>query len=422
MTTRPIVQKYAVARPGTADFAERRILVALIGAAFVGGLAFAAPPAFFPAIARDLDFSIALLGQMITGMLLLGAGFGLIAGPLADRHGYRRLLVLGALAAMASLLGVGLAPTYPVLLAAGLLGGVATATLPGLSMAVAGTAFHGAARPRAVGMATAGAAAAAVVGVPLLTVIGDATTWRAAFIVAALGAAGMAALLAAWTPSNAQRPATARRTVGFLAAFRPLLADRRMVRRYGALTLRSIVWFGLITYLGALITEEMGLSARVIGAASMLAGGGYVAGSLLASPVLGRLPARQAVVVSNLAMGAVALGVFSAELGAVGMLALLPCGGFASALGWVGMVTLLAAESPAGAGTTMALNGAIANLGAAGGGAAGGALLASGGFDALALGLPVVALAAALLVCRDAAVPNLAIRGRTADTHARPNT
>jgi predicted MFS family arabinose efflux permease len=48
----------------------------------------------------------------------------------------------------------------------------------------------------------------------------------------------------------------------------------------------------------------------------------------------------------------------------------------------------------------MALNGAVFNVGAAGGAGMGGLLLALGGYDALGLGLPVFALAAALVVWR----------------------
>jgi len=63
----------------------------------------------------------------------------------------------------------------------------------------------------------------------------------------------------------------------------------------------------------------------------------------------------------------------------------------------VGIVSLLASESPAGAATTMVLNGSILNLGSAGGATFCGLLIALGGYRVLAFGLPVFALAAALL-------------------------
>jgi predicted MFS family arabinose efflux permease len=70
------------------------------------------------------------------------------------------------------------------------------------------------------------------------------------------------------------------------------------------------------------------------------------------------------------------------------------------AVGWVGLAALLTAETPAGSGATMTLSGALFNVGAAGGAAIGGLLLALGGYAALALGLPVFAIAAAALVWR----------------------
>ena len=66
------------------------------------------------------------------------------------------------------------------------------------------------------------------------------------------------------------------------------------------------------------------------------------------------------------------------------------------------MAALLTAETPSGAGTTMTLNGSLFNLGAAGGSAIGGVLLALSGYQALAIGLPIFALGAALLSWRPA--------------------
>jgi len=66
------------------------------------------------------------------------------------------------------------------------------------------------------------------------------------------------------------------------------------------------------------------------------------------------------------------------------------------------MAALMTAETPSGAGTTMTLNGSLFNLGAAGGSAIGGALLALSGYQALSIGLPIFALGAALLSWRPA--------------------
>jgi predicted MFS family arabinose efflux permease len=87
---------------------------------------------------------------------------------------------------------------------------------------------------------------------------------------------------------------------------------------------------------------------------------------------------------------------FSAWLGTVATVCVLLVAAAAAAIGWVGLTALMTTETPAGAGTTMVLNGALFNLGAAAGAGIGGALLAVGGFDALAAVLPVFGLASAL--------------------------
>ena len=84
---------------------------------------------------------------------------------------------------------------------------------------------------------------------------------------------------------------------------------------------------------------------------------------------------------------------------------------FAGAIGWVGLTVLLTSETRAGAGATMVLNGSLYNLGAAVGAAAGGVLLASGGFDALAIGLPLFGLASAACVAMRPAGENAATTG-----------
>jgi predicted MFS family arabinose efflux permease len=75
-----------------------------------------------------------------------------------------------------------------------------------------------------------------------------------------------------------------------------------------------------------------------------------------------------------------------------------PIGAMLSGLASVGSTSLLAVESPAGAGTTMALNASLLNAGGAIGAAVGGILLAIGGYGAMAVGLPAFALLAAALV------------------------
>ena len=77
---------------------DRRTLVALGFGTFVAALVFVIPPLFFPQMARELQVSVPLLGQIMSAMLGLSVVLGLVIGPLSDRSGYRRLILVGLVA------------------------------------------------------------------------------------------------------------------------------------------------------------------------------------------------------------------------------------------------------------------------------------------------------------------------------------
>ena len=397
MEAEAVAEMDLVPPAGTPVAADRRVLPALCLGMFVAMLTFVAPAPFFPVMARDLGVGVPLLGQVVAAMLLVSAAIGLVAGPLADRYGHRRVILLGLVSAAICLFTFGLAPTFSVLLIGALAGGLANAAVLGPSLAIAGTYFTGAEARRALGWATACMAGSAIVGVPILTAVATLTGWRLAFIAGAVAVIGAVCLGAAWLPRDARIPEGRLRSETLLAAYRPLLRHGPTLRLYGVAVLRAICWFGLLTYFGAFLAEELALSTGLVGLAYMLGGSGYFLGSVLSGGPLGLVPPRTLLVAGNVAMALLMGLAFSAILGPIGTVATLPLAGFAGAMGWVAVAAMLTAGSPAGAGTTMTLHGSLFNLGAAAGGAIGGLLLALAGYGALAIGLPIFGLGAALL-------------------------
>ena len=376
---------------------EKRMLTALCLGTFVGLLTFVAPAPFFPAMSRDLHAGVPLIGQIVAAMLLLSALLGLVAGPLADHYGHRRLILLGQCSTALCFLAFGLAPAFPALLIAALAGGFGNAAILGPSMAFAGTAFPGPRVRRALAWVTAAMAGSAIVGVPLLSVIGGLAGWRVAFLIAAGAIAGVAWMTAAWLPSGARQHAARPRVASLLDAYRPLLHHEPTLRLFGVSVLRALCWFGMLTYFGAFLSQRLGLSTGQVGIAYMLGGSGYFLGSLAVGGPLDWITPRQLLIAGNATM-AMLMGVaFSGLLGALGTVAVMPLATFAGAFGWVAVVALLTSVSPAGPGTTLTLHGSLFNLGAAAGGALGGLLLALSGYGALAAGLPLFGIAASLL-------------------------
>jgi predicted MFS family arabinose efflux permease len=383
---------------GVAIAPGRWVLPGLYLGSFVSALPTSAAAPFLPDIATTLDTTVPVVGQVTASMLLLSAMLGLVAGPLADKAGHRRLILVGLVAAAAAELIYGGAPSVRILFAASLFGAIAAATVPGLSLAIASTHFTGLAARRAVGWTVAGLAGSAIIGVPILTTIGDAATWRAAFVASALMTLLVLVLVANWLPPDDHRNSGAVHIGDMLDSYHRLLKDPSVARLYLSCVLRAVCWFGFLTYIGAFLDERLGLSTRNIGLVYMLGGSGYFVGSLIAGGPMGRISALSMLASGNAVM-ALGTGVMlSVQFGRWVTIALVPLVAFAGAVGWVGLVGLLSEKSPVGSGTTMVLNSSLLNFGAFGGGAVGGALLAIGGYTALALALPVFGLAAAMVI------------------------
>src|SRR4051812_20238175 len=91
--TTPVVESAAVLPTHSVSklptAAAGRVQILLCLSAFLAALNYFAPTPFYPQMARDLQTTVPLLGQVVTLMALISAGLGLFAGPLADRYGFR---------------------------------------------------------------------------------------------------------------------------------------------------------------------------------------------------------------------------------------------------------------------------------------------------------------------------------------------
>ena len=381
------------------DRLDLSILAPLAITSFVGLLnGFALGP-FLPAISRDVDSSVPVLGQVATATFLITAIGGLFVGPLADQLGHRRMISAGLLLTIVSAGGTALAPEFTSLLVTRMVGGIAGSIASGVPLAIAGSRFSGDARRRALSIVTATVAAGAVVGAPLLTSIGAFFSWRVAFGFVAV-AAGIALVAFAATYPRAGEPASVTRPqVGKLVrAYIPLIQDRMMVLLFGAALLQAIAWTGPFTYLGAFFEEQLGFTTREIGYGYMATGGGFFVGSVIGGGKLRDIPLALIFTMTTVAIGILWAAILIAGLGpylTIGMLMTLTMVG---GIGRVAFTTLLANVSPAGSATTMVLNSSTITLGAALGSLLGGLLIGFGGFQLLGIGLPVFAFSAGLIL------------------------
>lgn len=359
------------------------LLLAVSLAPFVALLNVFALSPFLPAISSELGVSIPLLGQVPAATMLLAAFLAVGLGPLADRFGHRRTLVVGIFAAAAGSLSTSLAWSVGMLLAAAGFSGISRAVGQPISQAIAGTHFDGPARRRAVSFVQSGGAVSPILGVPLLTTIGAAHGWRAAFLTLAVAAFGVGLLILWLLPRDEAMSPSKRGERSVLGAYAPVLGDMPTLGLYGATFFRTVGTWAFLTYLGAFLVDRYALGTAEAGLLFTCTGAGQLLGTVGTGSRFGNVPLRPLVVIMSglhlLLLAAVMLLPLP-----IWMVAGLTVSAYvANGIVTVGANTLLVSESPGGRATTMSLNQTCMSFGGAVGSSLGGLLLASGGYPAM---------------------------------------
>jgi MFS transporter, DHA1 family, inner membrane transport protein len=376
---------------------ELWLLVGLCVAPAVQQLSYFALSPFLSTVAAELGTSIALLGQIPALMTLLAAPVAVVIGPLADRLGYRPLLLAAMAAVVLSSLGTALAQTYTVLLAVGLVGALARATANPIAQAVAGTRFTGDRRRRAIGWIQAGVSGAAIVGIPALTTIEGMLGWRAAFVALALLAGATALLLALALPAE-RSAGEAPRLGAVVVSLLVVLRDRPTAGLVSASLLRTAGIWLFYTYMGAFFVERYGFTTQQVGWTYTVVGLALFSGAMIAGGRIGGIGPRPFVIATSALMGFALAAVLLLPVGPAAAIGLLILNCVLGSSGSVVGTLLLVGETPGGRATTLTLNQAGLSLGTALGSSLGGLLIALGGYGALGVGVPALGLASAALV------------------------
>lgn len=236
----------------------------------------------FPALGRDLGASTSGV-QLTLTTFLLGLAFGqLVMGPLSDRHGRRRPLVVSAASCVVAGVACALAPSLPVLVGARLVQGFAGAGGMVIGRAVIADVVTGAAAARAFTlMLTVGGIApvlAPVVGGVLAGPVG----WRGMlWTVVGLSAAMLVGVLVVLRETHPPE----RRTHGHratLASMRTVIGNRAYVAPVAVFALSFGVMMAYISASPFVYQNVVGLDEIAYGVAfgvnaAGLIGAGWVA-------------------------------------------------------------------------------------------------------------------------------------------------
>jgi predicted MFS family arabinose efflux permease len=276
------------------------------------------PVGLVPAISRQLGVAVGTVGMTVTvpGVIAAIASVGL---PLAVGKLDRRVLLAGLLAVLAGASAVSaLAPNFSVLLASRLLVGITIGGFWAISGSLAVRLVPGPSVPRALMLIFGGVGAAAVLGVPVGTMIGQLVGWRGAFwSLAGLSVAVLVAALVLLPPLPAAAPVR-------LEALGAQLRNPVLLAGIVATALLVAGHYGAYTFVSPALLDISGVGNSAIG--PLLLGYGIL--GMVGNAVAGSMASRAA---------GRTMAVIGALLGAV--LILFP---FLGTTPWTGVILLLA--------------------------------------------------------------------------------
>jgi predicted MFS family arabinose efflux permease len=359
----------------------------LVLATFVAVTTEIVPVGLLPQLSRAFSVSEAVTGLLVTVYAGLVAVLAIPLTRLTARLPRKPLLLSTIVLYSVGNLVIALAPGFAVLCVGRAIGGIAHALFFSLSSAYAASLVPVRIQGRALAIAASGASIGYVLGVPLVTSIGAALDWRAAFGALAIGGV-LAALVTAVTlppaDGSTQREGGARGPRSALA---------------GAAVVNAIAFFGhyaLYTYVSTVLLRS-GVPESAIGLALLLFGASGVVGLWLAGLVIDRRP--RAGFLGALVLGAVCVA-------AVLVLQTSTIGTVTAVAAWVvgfGAIPVFCTAACLRARSltpdlSSAVNNAASNVGIGLGAAIGGAVLAASGLPTLVVVAAAAFALAAVLV------------------------
>ena len=245
--------------------------------------------AMLPEIGEQLSISTARQGLLVSSYAVMVGVFALVAGPVSDKFGRRRMLLAGSGLMTAALALHAVPGGYALLLAARTFAGVAGGILSGAAVAYIGDYFPYERRGWANGWVMSGIAAGQIAGVPLGALLAEQFGFRMPFLIFAATMGVTFLLVLKYVTQPDVKLNDRKLTVGgAVKEYFSLLKqnDIRVAAAVFALLFFSMALY--ITYLPAWLTEYRQATPNRI-AALFFAGG---VASVITGPIVGKLSDR----------------------------------------------------------------------------------------------------------------------------------
>ena len=250
---------------------------------------------FAPALSRGLGVPLTAITSLIA-INQATAVLGLFFGPIADRLGYRLMMLGGMTLLVTGMFAAGLFPFYGVVLVALFLAGLGKSIFdPALQAYVSERVpFHR--RGMAIGFLEFAWAGSTLLGIPLIALLIDRLGWRAPFF--AMGGLGVLGILVLRivVEKGRRRPAPGQAPPVFKGAWRQLLRERAALGALSYAFWISVANDNLFVVYGAWLEKQFGLSIVALGLGTSIIGIAELAGESLTAALADRLGLKRSVI------------------------------------------------------------------------------------------------------------------------------
>jgi DHA1 family inner membrane transport protein len=261
---------------------------------------------FAPVLSRGLGVPLTEVTSLIAVNQATSV-LGILFGPMADRLGYRRMMLAGLGSLSLGMFAGGLLPFFGVVMAALLLAGLGKTVFDPALQAYVGERVPFKRRGTVIGILEFSWAGSTLVGIPLLALLIEHFGWRAPFFtLGGFGLLGIAALIRVM-PADGSRKSKRSSAVTFRHAWAGLGHQRASLGMIGYAFLYSAANDNLFVVFGAWLEQAFGLSIVGIGMGASLIGAAELIGEGLTASCADRLGLRRSVLL-GLALSVLSYG------------------------------------------------------------------------------------------------------------------
>jgi len=270
------------------------ILITLCRLVLTTARRFAYP--FAPVLSRGMGVSLTAVTSLIAANQITGI-IGVFCGPLADRLGYRLMMLIGMGMVSVGMLAASLFPFYGVVLSALFMAGLGKIIFDPSIQAYAGenVPFHR--RGMIIGLLEINWAGATLVGIPLIALLIDQFGWRAPFF--ALGGFSLLGFLCLTIviPKDKKHSTDSLSSIGFGQAWQHLIKERSAVGALAVSFLFSAANDNLFVVYGAWLEKDFNLSILALGLGTSVIGVAELIGEGLTATLADKFSLKRSIVV-----------------------------------------------------------------------------------------------------------------------------